>query len=128
MPETSELIAAIKADREAGTPGPWMLDISQSKYLSRENKHCHLISGPGWAYFARIWVRLMDTDENTPVGEANARRIARVPDMEAAIIAQATEIERLQKRGWRIWMRNFANPNARRCLTSVNSVMHRGGQ
>lgn len=95
MTDTQELIAAVRADRETGTPGPWKLDTYQSKYLSRENKGCHLISGPGWAYFARIWVRLMDTDENTPVGEANARRIARVPDMESAILALAAERDAL---------------------------------
>lgn len=83
---TEQLIAAIKADREAGTPGFW-----QWVEKSRDN------APPFWVIF--------DPGEDDPdiatvtdFGSAtDARRIARVPYLEAAFIAQSEEIERLRE-------------------------------
>lgn len=78
---TPEQIAAMIADREAGTPGPWKVKFRKdgSAYMS--------IGGdrPGDAH-SKFSIGL---DSQYPSDVTNARRIARVPDMEATIIAQA---------------------------------------
>lgn len=76
-------IAALVADREAGTKGPWDLDgpvWNQIIWTDAENRICFMAHSNGL---------------NDARDLANARRIARVPDMEAALIAQDAEIERL---------------------------------
>lgn len=77
----------IEADRAAGTPGPW--DVSAVR-LGRAivNKSGHTVAaahlhGPGIGHNGRR--------------DANARRIARVPDLEAAYLAALDEIERLRE-------------------------------
>lgn len=80
---TREQIAAMRADAEAGTPGPWRaaealhgpVDI-----FDQSGRDVVTVYGGG-------------VTENR---KANARRIARVPAMETTIIAQAAEIERLK--------------------------------
>ena len=79
-------IAAMIADREAGTPGPWRVKVnSRDDQVTCDLTICGDIfqmadlNGPQYAH-----------------QHPNARRMARVPDMEAAIIAQATELERLR--------------------------------
>lgn len=87
---TPEQIAAMKADAEAGTPGPWDSAIEAG---------CHAVVAQVLPKSGNV-VSLIFNDINTPEREpmrfANARRIARVPLMEATIIAQAAEIERLR--------------------------------
>jgi len=68
------LIDQIKADREAGTRGPW----AQSRYEFGRIVGPRSAVADCYGRFSGIW---------TNVVEANARRIARVPDMEAALIA-----------------------------------------
>ena len=78
-------IAAMIADREAGTPGPWKVDgpvWNQIVWTDNENRLCYIAHSNG----------LYDERD-----KANARRITRVPDMEATIIAQAAELERLRE-------------------------------
>ena len=80
-------IAAMIADREAGTPGPWRVKVnSRDDQVTCDLTICGDIfqmadlNGPQYAH-----------------QHPNARRMARVPDMEAAIIAQAAELERLRE-------------------------------
>ncbi len=81
-------IADIIADRDAGTPGPWEWD--QMLYPS-------YLSNPSDEYvFTYIDYEGMHFEGTDATKAANARRIARVPDMEAALIAQTAEIERLR--------------------------------
>lgn len=87
------LIEQIKKDREAGTPGPWCVpDQTYSRKLTVEidgrNEGDLLIPCPGsggaMSYTGEVctlsWM-------GTEIWDANARRIARVPDMEAALLA-----------------------------------------
>jgi len=81
---TDAEIAAMVADREAGTPGPWHFDgpvWNQIVWTEGDNRLCFMAHSNG-----------LNDDRDI----ANARRIARVPAMEAAIIAQAAEITRLR--------------------------------
>lgn len=86
-------IAALVADREAGTKGPWNLDgpvWNQIIWTDAENRICFMAHSDGL---------------NDARDLANARRIARVPDLETALIEQAETIKRLthlleQSREW----------------------------
>jgi hypothetical protein len=75
---TDKLVEQIKQDREAGTPGPWKTDTEYD------------VTGPmGW-----MVADMLVLDGNPSATEAaNARRIARVPDMEARILADAEVIK-----------------------------------
>lgn len=66
------LIDDIRKDREAGTPGEWrVLDGKHSLQIHSE-KH---------------WIANIKCESCPAHEDANARRIARVPEMEAALIA-----------------------------------------
>jgi hypothetical protein len=99
---TPEQLAALVADREAGTPGPWTDDAAKIEdaedySVDREDDNG---SGLCWSAVGHYGMTIalvvvpssfgMDADQ-----AANARRIARVPEMETAIIEQAAEIARL---------------------------------
>ena len=77
----------MKRDMEAGTPGPW-----EAESAGRDG---YWVSCPTAPY-----VVAGTEDECGRYGsinnETNARRIARVPDMEATILAQAATIEALK--------------------------------
>lgn len=78
-------IAAMIADREAGTPGSLVVDgpvWNQIVWTDNKTRFCFMAHSNGL---------------NDERDKANARRIARVPDMEATIIAQAAELERLRE-------------------------------
>ena len=84
------LIEAIKADREAGTPGPWSMETKRTSCGV-----CHQV-GPwphkwraGDSMSACIYDDYPSPAEGTDAMLSNARRIARVPDMEAALLAAA---------------------------------------
>ena len=81
-------IEQIKRDRQAGTPGPW-----REKPLA----YCCVEAVAVKFAVASAGVASDNTRDLVPEQEANARRIARVPDLEAAVIAQAEEIKRLRK-------------------------------
>ena len=82
----TDLINQIREDREKGTPGPWKWSWDDEPYMS-------WTLSPG--------VLIAEETDGTPAGDkidqANARRIARVPDMEQTILDQAAEIERLRE-------------------------------
>lgn len=78
----------LKADVAAGTPGDWEL---------RENS-----TEPGYYYISGRGAMVVTlTEDNSgnsmfDMSDPDARRIARVPELEAAVIAQAAEIARLR--------------------------------
>ena len=91
-------IKQIKADREAGTDGPWHVpDQTWSRHLTVEVSGDGLIPCPG-SHGAMSYTNdicSMGWGAETPIWSANARRIARVPDLEAQVIADADRIAEL---------------------------------
>lgn len=78
-------IAAMKADMEAGAPGPWRVGpVDDTVVVAADGSEIAAIDGD------------YNEPDLWPMMEANARRIARVPDMEETLISQAAEIERLK--------------------------------
>lgn len=71
-------IAAMQADAEKGTPGPWVV-YNMATIISPDGD----AEIGNWHVASASW-------------SVDARRIARVPIMETTIIAQAAEIERLR--------------------------------
>lgn len=97
------LIDDIKRDREAGTPGPWKLET-----VPTSCGVCHRVGE--WpsrgAHKTSGACLYEDYPPTTAAGNtetySNARRIARVPDLEAALLA-ADELARRvhqQQEGW----------------------------
>lgn len=87
------LIDDIRKDREAGTAGPWSVP-----HLARDDVRCTcgyiLAEYGGMGSIAEVSIAKQndfdwgdDDGPAAPVAKANARRIARVPQMEAALIA-----------------------------------------
>ena len=78
------MIDDIRRDKEAGTPGPWKVDADSD-----------VVTGP----LGYMVADLLVLDNNpTDADIANARRIARVPDMEDALLAAESEKDRLRAR------------------------------
>lgn len=79
-------IAAMKADMEAGAPGPWRIgSVDDTVVFAADGSEIAAIDGD------------YNEPDLWPMMEANARRIARVPAMEETLISQAAEIERLRE-------------------------------
>lgn len=75
------LIDDIRKDREAGTPGEWSLE-------NRGPISIRVITAKdGQVELADAWSKDGDSGLDDLGADANARRIARVPDMEAALLA-----------------------------------------
>lgn len=90
-------IEQLRADIAAGTPGPWPMETVRTSCGV-----CHKI-GPWphkWRHGADMSACIYDDYPSPPEGTdtmlANARRIARVPDLEAAYLALAEENTRLR--------------------------------
>lgn len=84
------LLDHIKADREAGTPGPWAYE-AHGDTMQYGVGVCHALSDIEMAFplSGQVDSDVMVTD---PVCvevncQTNARRIARVPDIETALLA-----------------------------------------
>ena len=78
-PLSHEAVAQMVADREAGTPGPWHFDgpvWNQIIWTDGENRLCFMAHSNG-----------LNDDRDI----ANARRIASLPDLEAAYLTLAAE-------------------------------------
>jgi hypothetical protein len=90
---TPEQIAQMRADMAAGTPGPWEVrkieGVLGECVFGRANSDVAL-------GVCEIW----DFD-NAPRNKPNARRTARVPDMEAMILALLAERDELRERAER---------------------------
>lgn len=96
-PATTDLIRAIEADRQVGTPGPWGMETKRTSCGV-----CHQI-GPwphAWRHGKDMSACIYDDYPSPPQGTdamlANARRIARLPDVEDALIAAQAEIAKLR--------------------------------
>ena len=76
------LIDKIRKDREAGTPGPWRVHNCESL-----GERCLNFYQEIWNDETDILVTTEVTRAHNDGGKVNMRRIARVPDMEAALIA-----------------------------------------
>jgi len=77
---TDEMIEKINADREAGTPGPW------SAFTDDTKPHTNVVSPtPSTTCVFYLTNRTKD--------EPDICRIARVPDMEARILADAEALK-----------------------------------
>ena len=90
-------IEQLRADMAAGTPGPWPMETVRTSCGV-----CHKI-GPWphkWRHGADMSACIYDDYPSPPEGTdtmlANARRIARVPDLEAAYLAQNERIKALE--------------------------------
>lgn len=80
-PLSPEAVAQMVADREAGTPGPWRMRVNK-----RDDQYTCDVSICGDIFVL--------ADLNGPQyahQRANARRIARLPDLEAAYLTLAAE-------------------------------------
>jgi hypothetical protein len=88
------LIDDIKRDIENGTPGPWHWHMGDIQ-ITDPGGDDHVICGMGKSWGARSseYYRI---NPGKPQGQANARRIARVPDMEAALLAAADALRRIE--------------------------------
>jgi len=76
------LIDDIRRDREAGTPGDWSAALGRG---------CHGVIAAELPEDGANFVALVANDKDTPEREptrfANARRIARVPQLEARVLS-----------------------------------------
>ena len=76
----ADLLEQIESDREAGTPGPWLIPDKSS---------LGCIENQGGEIIAETY----GIGENCSGYDADARRIARVPEMEAILLEQAAKLE-----------------------------------
>ncbi len=98
---TPEAVAQMVADREAGTPGPWKADTeyySDSAIVMDANgfRHvdiCNCAILNAWDETgAKHWAEAgCHYDIPKPMQDANARRIARLPNLEAAYLTLAAD-------------------------------------
>jgi len=97
---TDKLIEQIKADREAGTPGPWEFRDPNLYDDPNPNEIVGQLKGATRYGEKGVWeVCQLDQDDiedGHPRVVADARRIARVHDMESRILAGAEVIEALK--------------------------------
>lgn len=83
-PISPEAVAQMVADREAGTPGPWHFDgpvWNRIIWTDGENRLCFMAHSNG-----------LNDDRDI----ANARRITRLPDLEAAYLTLAARVIALE--------------------------------
>jgi hypothetical protein len=101
-----KLIERIKADREAGTPGPWVGGDDPDGEICTGDDVC-------------AWICCVNYDDTTNAqASSDARRISHVPDMEARILADADRIEALEAErdenegAFRVWRRRCQKAEA----------------
>ena len=80
MTDHDAIAARVRQDREKGTPGPWKSGKSNPTRVSREGRYI--------ANFDPL-------HSNDPKCEDDARRAARLPDLEAAYLDLYDEVKRL---------------------------------
>ena len=98
-PLTPEAVAQMVADREAGTPGPWR-EAQTWRPPIGNGPHSDMVNGSiFWGYSisgsnengGHIYPTLAAVHNFPDHVHANARRIARLPDLEAAYLTLAAE-------------------------------------
>lgn len=97
-PDIPALVGEIEADAKAGTPGPWRMERDGQKVSfthSPKTMDRKEWLEKAWFSFAYAWVQQNGSDEDYPKGMANARRIARTPDLETALLEAHGLIEGL---------------------------------
>ena len=75
---TPDEIEKMKADMDAGTPGPWFAEFEEED----DFEGVPISDGSSGAPIANVPVDFNDREDR----EANARRIARVPELEAEVL------------------------------------------
>ena len=75
---TPDEIEKMKADMDAGTPGPWFAEFEEED----DFEGVPISDGSSGAPIANVPVDFNDREDR----EANARRIARVPQLEAEVL------------------------------------------
>jgi len=114
---TDKLIERIKMDRKAGSGQNWTLTHRDPStgFLSEDQR---FLNAGAWFAFAKMpkfTVTSYDGEKNHHAeADANARRIARIPEMEALILADAKVIEAAKKLAT-----SFEN-----CIEEMMSVYH----
>lgn len=105
-PMNAEAVAQMVADREAGTPGPWYYDAEDDKIKALADD------------YAICW----------DATSSDARRIARLPDLEAAYLALASEaaadtrvVKVEQLRDWINYTSEHGG--AAKCLREIRAVI-----
>lgn len=107
---SNKLLEQIKADRDTGTPGPWsafnMTHEDRGDQMTPDEVGEYVANSVRmgcWPHFLFVGGKHSDGGDcdvchvgNGPLGPYNARRIARVPEMEDRILADADEITRLR--------------------------------
>ena len=105
----TNLIDDIRRDREAGTPGDWIalnMTHEEGRPMTHEELGEYVKNSLNMGVPDKFLFVSGEGDNgsvdvchvgNGPKGGWNARRIARVPQLEAAYIEQAAEIERLRE-------------------------------
>ena len=84
------MIDAIKRDREAGTPGSWVAGKSAFEVFNADHGSMNYEIASGYTLIAALY-----SDDIGP----DARRIARIPQMEAALLA-AVELADCVEQDW----------------------------
>ena len=90
MTDHDAIAAKVRQDREAGTPGVWDAAIESG---------CHAIVAailPDGANIIALIGNSLETPERETMRFANARRIAALPDLEAAYLDLYDEVQRLR--------------------------------
>ena len=81
MTDHDAIAARVRQNRETGTPGPWKIGKNNPARVSREGRYI--------ANFDPL-------HSNDPKCEDDARRAARLPDLEAAYLDLYDEVKRLR--------------------------------
>ena len=81
MTDHDAIAARVRQNRETGTPGPWKIGKNNQARVSREGRYI--------ANFDPL-------HSNDPKCEDDARRAARLPDLEAAYLDLYDEVKRLR--------------------------------
>jgi len=91
-------IEAIKADREAGTPGPWYIDTRESR--TDGNTGFVHYDPPRVVLHTKLQPAIckchLQGGDDPDQAIANAHRIARVPELEDAVIALTARVAALE--------------------------------
>lgn len=82
---TPEELEQMRADMAAGSKGPFR--IIENKYDATRM----FLSAMSWDRFASVVVRMAGEAENDKEGEANLRRFARLPTLEAEVLRLTEE-------------------------------------
>ena len=88
MTDHDAIAARVRQDRETGTPGPWRVGpVDDTIVTAADGSEVAAVDGD------------YNEPDLWPIMEANARRIATLPDLEAAYLDLYDEVKRLRATG-----------------------------